>query len=458
MNKQIGMIGLGVMGRSLVLNLLNHGYKVSGYDHFKDQTKVLTDMHRDGFTGYESLNDFVNSLERPRNIFLMVPAGTIVDGLLEELLPLLDEADVVMDGGNSFYMDTNRRYNLMKEHGVLYMGVGVSGGEKGALEGPSIMPGGSIEAYKQVGRILEDISAKYNNMPCCTYIGKEGSGHYVKMVHNGMEYALMQLIVEVYLYLKKVGGLSNKEIADVLKIFNKGETKSYLLDITIDILNEEDLTTNSSLLDNIKDVARNKGTGRWTSMEALRQECNVSILTAGYQSRIMSADEKLRDLYKEEQVHKKQDVSYESLYSSYKLSMALIFAQGFYMMESASTTYDWDLDFYGIASIFRSGCIIQTEFLETIMGIYKDCNNGILYSETLHSLINASSNDLKSVVINCITNDIAIPVLINSNLYVSQLKAYQLGANLIQAQRDFFGAHTYERIDKEGYEHHDWNH
>ena len=348
----IGVIGLGVMGKNIALNMLNHGYKVSGYNRSFERTKVLIDENIPGFSGFEKLEDFVNSLEKPRRVFLMVPAGQPVDDVLLQLVDLLDEGDIIMDGGNSYFEDTNRRHKQMASHGLKYFGVGVSGGEEGALKGPSIMPSGDKDAYASVGKILEDISAKKDGEPCCTYIGPEGSGHYVKMVHNGIEYADMQLLAETYLILKYTAGYTNSEIADVLDQWNQGDVQSYLVDITVTVLREKDSITEHDLVDVILDVAGNKGTGRWTSIEALRQEFNASLLTAAYQARIMSNQLALRDAYRNESAIHKKNVDIEKVHQAYKLAKTVAFAQGFNLYRDASNKYSWDLNLKQIAAIF----------------------------------------------------------------------------------------------------------
>ena len=451
----IGVIGLGVMGKNIALNMLNHGYKVSGYNRSFERTKALIDENIPGFSGFEKLEDFVNSLEKPRRIFLMVPAGQPVDDVLVQLVDLLDEGDIIMDGGNSYFEDTNRRHKQMASHGLKYFGVGVSGGEEGALKGPSIMPSGDKDAYTSVGKILEDISAKKDGEPCCTYIGPEGSGHYVKMVHNGIEYADMQLLAETYLILKYIAGYTNSEIADVLEQWNQGDVQSYLVDITVTVLREKDLVTEHDLVDVILDVAGNKGTGRWTSIEALRQEFNASLLTAAYQARIMSNQLALRAAYRKEGVTENKNVDIEKVHQAYKLAKTVAFAQGFNLYRDASNKYSWDLNLKQIAAIFRAGCIIQAKLLQDIMHAYDDGADDLLLYPVFKNEVFENTPALKEIIVQSI--DLPLPVFTAALTYINQLSSVCLGANIIQGQRDFFGAHTYQRVDREGFEHHQWS-
>ena len=450
----IGVIGLGVMGKNIALNMLNHGYKVSGYNRSFERTKVLIDENIPGFSGFEKLEDFVNSLEKPRRVFLMVPAGQPVDDVLLQLVDLLDEGDIIMDGGNSYFEDTNRRHKQMASHGLKYFGVGVSGGEEGALKGPSIMPSGDKDAYASVGKILEDISAKKDGEPCCAYIGPEGSGHYVKMVHNGIEYADMQLLAETYLILKYTAGYKNSEIADVLEQWNQGDVQSYLVDITVTVLREKDSITEHDLVDVILDVAGNKGTGRWTSIEALRQEFNASLLTAAYQARIMSNQLALRDAYRNESAIHKKNVDIEKVHQAYKLAKTVAFAQGFNLYRDASNKYSWDLNLKQIAAIFRAGCIIQAKLLQDIMHAYDNGADDLLLYPVFKNEVLENTPALKEIIVQSI--DLPLPVFTAALTYINQLSSVCLGANIIQGQRDFFGAHTYQRVDREGFEHHQW--
>ncbi len=454
----IGVIGLGVMGKNIAVNMLNHGYKVSGYNRNYDATKELVKKNISGFSGFESIEDFVNSLKKPRRIFLMVPSGKPVDDVIEALIPLLDKGDIIMDGGNSFFEDTNRRSEYLSEEGIIYFGVGVSGGEEGALKGPSIMPSGDKEAYGLIGGILEDISAKKDGEACCTYIGPSGSGHYVKMVHNGIEYADMQLLAETYLILKYLGGYSNLEIADILDEWNKGDVQSYLVEITSRVLREKDGVSDRDLVDVILDVAGNKGTGKWTGIEALKQEFNASLLISAYQARIMSNNLILRKEFKNKLNKGEVDkIDIESVHKAYALAKSIAFAQGFGMYKDASDRYNWNLNLKGIASIFRAGCIIQAKLLQEIMNAYSDGAEELLLYPTFKNQIIDNYDCLKHIVVSGLNINLPLPVFSGALIYLNQISGELLGANLIQGQRDYFGAHTYQRVDKEGFEHHDWS-
>lgn len=457
MSSNIGVIGLGVMGKNIARNMLSHGFKVSGYNRSFAKTKSLIDMDIAGFSGYEDLKDFVASLEIPRKIFLMVPAGAAVDSTIDELLPLLDKGDIIMDGGNSFFKDTNRRNARLSDLGIHYFGVGVSGGEEGALKGPSIMPSGSKEFYHLVGNILEAISAKKDGEACCTYIGPEGSGHYVKMVHNAIEYADMQLLAEIYLVLKYVNGYSNSQIADIIEEWNKGEVSSYLVEITYKVLREKDDLTENDLIDMIKDTAGNKGTGRWTSIEALEQEFNASLLTAAYQARVMSNNIHLRkELSNSIKTVNVEPLAIEDIHKAYSLAKSVAYSQGFGLYIDASKRYGWNLNLKEIAAIFRAGCIIKARLLSDIMEAYADGADDLLLYKTFKEKVFSNNEALRELNIAGLRAGLALPVFSSASTYLNQVSSKCLGANIIQGQRDYFGAHTYERVDKEGFYHHEW--
>lgn len=456
MNSNIGVIGLGVMGKNIAINMMNHGYLISGYNRSYGKTKALAEENHKNFTACETLEAFVNSLESPKKIFLMVPAGKPVDEIVEELLPLLNAGDILMDGGNSYFKDTNRREAYLAEHHIHYFGVGVSGGEEGALNGPSIMPSGAKEAYAEVGPILEAIAAKKDGEPCCVYIGPQGSGHYVKMVHNGIEYADMQLLAEVYLILKNEG-YSNQEISKIMTEWNQTEVESYLVAITATVLAEKDDKSDQDLIDIIVDVAGNKGTGRWTSIEALSQEYNASLLSAAYQARIMSNQLSLRKALKDSARKVSAEASkLEAIHKAYALAKSVAFAQGFGLYKNASDLYGWDLDLKAIASIFRAGCIIQARLLQDITKRYVAGTENILILPEFKAQVLNNNSALRTVVGKAIADALPIPVMSAALTYLDQLSANLLGANLIQGQRDYFGAHTYQRIDTGVVEHHHW--
>ena len=454
---EIGVIGLAVMGRSLALNMADHGFKVGGYNRSREVTdEVLREHPHENFVPFYDMKELVESQERPRKFLIMVKAGKPVDMVIEQLLPLIDEGDMILDGGNSFFEDTRRREKSLHEKGILYFGTGVSGGEKGARFGPSIMPGGDKEAYGHIAPILEAIAAKAQGEPCCAYMGPDGAGHYVKMVHNGIEYADMQLIAEAYLLLRYAGGFTNGELADTFAEWNEGELKSYLIEITAGIFREKDDFTDKELVDYILDSAGQKGTGRWTSLESLKQGVNVSMITAACNARIMSnrIEERktARDLFDSPKPFKKQ--VREGLYTA-KIAA---YAQGFELLSHASGEYGWDLNYGRIASIFRAGCIIQAQFLDDITRAFE--KNGALKNLMMDSFfmdgVNRGQRSLRDIMCMGIQKGIPLPAMSQAVAYIDAFRGMPVGANLIQAQRDCFGAHTYERTDRGGIFHHDW--
>ena len=462
---QIGIIGLAVMGRSLALNMADHGFKVGGYNRSREVTETLMREHpHENLIPFYDLKELVDSRERPRKFLIMVKAGKPVDMVIDQLLPLLDEGDMILDGGNSFFEDTRRREKELKEKGIYYFGTGVSGGEMGARFGPSIMPGGDKKAYEHIAPILEEIAAKAQGEPCCAYMGPDGAGHYVKMVHNGIEYADMQLIAEAYLLLKYAGGFTNRELADVFTEWNKGELKSYLIGITACIFREKDDFTDGELVDYILDSAGQKGTGRWTSLESLKQGINVSMITAACNARIMSNRISERNAARELFAGPMQNLVPDKAAFQEKVRKGLYtakiaaYAQGFDLLSHASSEYGWDLDYGKIASIFRAGCIIQAEFLDDITKAFT--NNRELPNLMLDSFfrdgINHGQVSLRSILATGIQNGIPVPVMSQALSYIDAFRGTPVGANLIQAQRDCFGAHTYERTDRDGIFHHDW--
>ena len=460
----IGMVGMAVMGSNLALNMADHGFKVACWNYTPDLTeKVLKDHPHQNLKGFFDLQEFVNSLKRPRKIMFMIMAGAPVDSMIENLIPLLDKGDIILDGGNSFFEDTRRRHDHLSEKGINYFGVGISGGESGARRGPCIMPGGDKSAYEQVRPIYEAIAAKVDNEPCCAYIGTDGAGHYVKMVHNGIEYADMQLIAESYLLLKYVGGLDNNQISNTFKQWNEGELKSFLIEITADIFAEDD-EASGQIVDKILDSAGQKGTGRWTSIQAMKQGVNTSIITAACNARVMSNLLEMRHALSKElpvSVNKVADnVFVESVRRSLYVGKIAAYAQGFALYRSAAETFNWNLDFGKIASIFRAGCIIQAVFLNKITEAFiKNPNlENLMQDAFFFDKVKNNLEDLRKVVSPAIKNGIAVPALANAVEYIDAMRSERLGANLIQAQRDYFGAHTFKRIDKEGTFHHEWQH
>lgn len=466
MKNDIGIIGLAVMGRSLALNMADHGFLVAGFNRSSKVTEDMMEKYpHEGVTPYYDIKDMVASLKKPRKIMIMVKAGKPVDAVIEQLIPLLEEDDIIMDGGNSFFEDTIRRTAYVLEHHMHYFGVGVSGGEEGARFGPSIMPGGNKAAYEEIRPILESIAAKAEDgAPCCTYIGENGAGHYVKMVHNGIEYADMQLISEAYLQLKYIGKFSNKEIGKIFHTWNQGELNSFLIRITADIFHEVDVQSNQELLDVIVDSAGQKGTGRWTSIEALKQGVETSMITASCNARVMSNQVERRNhmnqLLKRPKPLQMQDKEafVEQVREGLFAAKIIAYAQGFELLQDASNAYGWNLPLGNIASIFRAGCIIQAQFLNDITKAYQRNENiqHLLEDAYFMEQINKNVASLRQVVSHAVCSGIPAPSLGNAISYIDMFSAKLVGANLIQAQRDYFGAHTFERIDAQGSFHHEW--
>jgi 6-phosphogluconate dehydrogenase len=459
MKKNIGVVGMAVMGKNLALNIADHGYSVVVYNRTTEvMLEVLKENPNAGLFGVETLEELVLELESPRKIILMVKAGKAVDAILDSLIPLLDKSDIVVDAGNSFYLDTIRREKYYKELGLNFVGMGVSGGEEGARFGPAIMPGGSIEAHISLKPILEAISAKVDGEPCTTYIGTDGAGHYVKMVHNGIEYGDMELISEVYHLLKDVVGLSNKELADVFTEWNKGDLNSYLIEITSHIFKTKDDLSDADIIDVIKDNAGQKGTGIWTTKESMDLGVHTSVITSAVFARFISSR-------RTERMHAKlvlptntQHVSVnredfiEKVRLALYLSKIVSYAQGFVLLAEAAKLYNWDLDFKAIAKIFRGGCIIRAQFLNRIAEAYE--NNpkleNLLLDKYFINIVSEGLSALREVNSIGILAGIPIPSLNSAISYYDAYRSDSLSTNLVQAQRDYFGAHTYERLDREG--------
>ncbi|MBI0037449.1 NADP-dependent phosphogluconate dehydrogenase [Gilliamella sp. B14384H2] len=463
--QQIGVIGMAVMGRNLALNIESRGFSVSIYNRSRDKTEEVIAEHSDKrLVPYYSIEDFVNSLEKPRRILIMVQAGKGTDAVIDELRPLLDKGDIIIDGGNAYFEDTIRRNKMLSDEGFNFIGTGVSGGEEGALKGPSIMPGGQKEAYELVAPILEKIAAKANGEPCVAYIGPDGAGHYVKMAHNGIEYGDMQLIAESYSVLKHVGGLTNDELSDVFSDWNKGELDSYLTEITADIFKYKD-ENGDYLVDKILDAAGNKGTGKWTSQSALDLGEPLSLITESVFARYISAikDQRvaaskvLKGPSKEE-FRGDQQALIEKVRKALYMGKIISYAQGFAQLKAASEHYNWQLNYGEIAKIFRAGCIIRAQFLQKITDAYSENNNidNLLLAPYFSKTVEAYQQSLRDVICLAVSQGIAVPTLSAAIAYYDSYRSAVLPANLIQAQRDYFGAHTYKRIDKEGVFHTDW--
>ncbi|MCP1491922.1 6-phosphogluconate dehydrogenase [Peribacillus frigoritolerans] len=462
----IGVIGLGVMGSNIALNMASKGEKVAVYNYTRDLTdQLVAELDGQSIHPYYEIQDFVQSLETPRKIFLMVTAGKPIDSVITSLLPHLESGDIIMDGGNSHYEDTERRYDELKSKGFSYVGIGVSGGEVGALKGPSIMPGGDKDAYEKVAPILTKIAAKVNDAPCCTYIGPKGAGHFVKMVHNGIEYADMQLIAEAYTFLREKLHLEVNEIADIFETWNQGELKSYLIEITAEILRKKDEVTGLPLIDVILDKAGQKGTGKWTSMQAIDNGIPASIITESLFARYISAlkEERVHAeniLTGPENVQQKLDKNEWIDYIRQALYMGKVcaYAQGFTQYKMSSELNGWDLPLKDIALIFRGGCIIRAEFLNVISEAYQEQPNlaNLLISPYFAEKVAKYQAGLRKVVCEGINSGISFPCLGSSLTYYDSYRTGISNANLLQAQRDYFGAHTYERRDLAGVFHTNW--
>lgn len=467
MSKQaIGVVGLAVMGSNLALNIESRGHAVSVYNRSREKTDELMKAHPDKkLVPAYTLEEFVESLEKPRRILLMVKAGQGTDATIDSLRPLLEKGDILIDGGNTHFTDTIRRNNDLAKSGLHFIGTGVSGGEEGALKGPSIMPGGQKEAYDLVAPILTEIAAKApDGEPCVAYMGPDGAGHYVKMVHNGIEYGDMQLIAESYDVLKRVAGLSNEELGRVYVEWNKGELDSYLIEITSRIFSKKDDETGKDLVDVILDRAAQKGTGKWTSQNALDLGAPLPLITEAVFARVLSS-------LKEQRVEASKvlkgpapkfdgdrDAFIESVRRALFLSKIISYAQGFAQLRAASEEYKWDLQYGQIAKIFRAGCIIRAGFLQKITDAYKtnaDLHN-LLLDPYFTDIAEKYQEALRDVVVAAVKAGVPVPAFSSAVAYFDSYRSETLPANLVQAQRDFFGAHTFERIDKKGSFHAEW--
>ncbi|TNU29067.1 NADP-dependent phosphogluconate dehydrogenase [Bacillus velezensis] len=464
--QQIGVIGLAVMGKNLALNIESRGFSVSVYNRSSSKTEeFLEEAKGKNVVGTYSIEEFVQSLETPRKILLMVKAGTATDATIQSLLPHLEKDDILIDGGNTYYKDTQRRNKELAESGIHFIGTGVSGGEEGALKGPSIMPGGQKEAHELVKPILEAISAKVDGEACTTYIGPDGAGHYVKMVHNGIEYGDMQLISESYFILKQVLGLSAEELHEVFAEWNKGELDSYLIEITADIFTKKDEETGKPLVDVILDKAGQKGTGKWTSQSALDLGVPLPIITESVFARFISAmkEERVKasDLLSGPDVKpvtENKEELIEAVRKALFMSKICSYAQGFAQMKAASEEYNWDLKYGEIAMIFRGGCIIRAAFLQKIKDAYDrepELDN-LLLDSYFKNIAESYQGALRQVISLAVAQGVPVPSFSSALAYYDSYRTAVLPANLIQAQRDYFGAHTYERTDKEGIFHTEW--
>ncbi len=468
MNKErsdIALVGLGVMGRNFVLNIAEHGFSVVGYD--KDAAKIEALEKEAGELPIHTVtraDEFQGLLRSPKVVMMLVPAGEPVDDVISDVLPVLDRGDIIIDGGNSHFTDTNTRGKRLAEQGIHFFGVGISGGERGARHGPSIMPGGPREAYDRVKPILKATAAHVNGEPCVTYLGPGSAGHYVKMVHNGIEYGLMQLIAETYHLLAKGLGCSDDELSKIYTSWNDGDLSSFLVEITARIFQEVDRESGRRLIDVILDEARQKGTGMWSSESALQLHVPVPNINAGVEARDLSVYKTLRRDESERLSgppsgsFENNDIMIEDVRQALYAGMVLTYAQGFALLQKASDEYDYGLNLREVAAIWRGGCIIRSALLEHIMAAYEQRAelSHLLVNTQLGNIVVKHQKGLRSVVSFASQSGIPMPGTMAALAYFDSLRHAWLPANLIQAQRDYFGSHTYERVDRKGTFHTKW--
>ncbi|MFJ3956846.1 NADP-dependent phosphogluconate dehydrogenase [Arthrobacter sp. NPDC090010] len=466
MPAHIGVTGLAVMGANLARNLARNGFTVALHNRSVEKTDALLAAHGDegDFVRTETLQELVDSLEKPRRVLIMVKAGAPVDAVVDQLVPLLDEGDIVIDAGNSHYSDTRRREAALAEKGLHFVGVGVSGGEEGALNGPSIMPGGSKESYDALGPLLEKISAHVDGEPCCAWIGTDGAGHFVKMVHNGIEYADMQVIGEAYDLLRSGAGIEPAEQAKIFAEWNKGELSSFLIEISAEVLGHVDAKTGKPFVDVVVDSAGQKGTGRWTVQSALDLGSPVSGIAESVFARGISSQRSQRAIAQETLAGHEAEVALpenfvEDVRQALYASKLVSYAQGLDMLTSAAKEYGWDLKLDEIASLWRAGCIIRAELLKDIMAAYKGdaTPENLLFAPAFVESVGAAVPAWRRVVATAVQLGIPVPVFSSSLAYYDGLRRKRLPAALIQGQRDLFGAHTYGRVDEEGTFHTQWS-
>jgi len=462
---EIGMIGLGVMGRNLLLNMADHGFAVAGYDRDPEKVKAL---EREGegkkVAAAGELPVFLDSLQRPRSVMLLVPAGEAVDAVIDELTPLLATGDLIIDGGNSFFADTDRRRDKLEAEGYHFLGVGVSGGEEGARRGPSMMPGGTREAYARVQFLFEAVAAKVDDEPCVAWLGPGAAGHYVKMVHNGIEYGLMQLIAESYDLMKRGLGLDNRRLQEIYRVWNQGELNGFLIEITADIFGRRDDRSEAELVDMILDAARQKGTGMWTSQQALTLQVPEPNIALAVLMRDLSAhrDERLQaaGLPQPALPPFSGDVQQgiDALQGALSAAFLMTYAQGLALLQAASQHYNYDLQLETVARIWRGGCIIRAALLEDLRGAFR--RNPALANPLLDPLLAERllqrQGQLRQAVALAAQLGVPAPGLMAALAYFDSYRSARLPTNLIQAQRDYFGAHTYERVDMAGTFHTAW--
>jgi 6-phosphogluconate dehydrogenase len=467
-NKQscvLGMVGLGVMGRNLLLNMADHGFTVAGFD--KDKTKVdslSSEAKNHSIFGADNVKDFLQLLQTPRTIMLLVPAGKAVDAVIDELIPHLQKGDLIIDAGNSHFTDTNRRIDSLQKMDIQFLGIGISGGEEGARHGPSIMPGGVKESYEHIRPILEAIAAKADGEPCVTYLGKGSVGHYVKMVHNGIEYGIMQLIAETYDVMKRGLNLSNQQIEATYQAWNDTELNSYLVEISSRIFSKMDTKTGKPLIDEIVSVAKQNGTGMWTSQSSMELQVPTPTIDIAVTMRDLSVQvqqrEQASNLYQRSMIPLKKDIdtSLNQLRSALYTGMMLVYAQGMSLLNVASDQYGYELELESVARIWRGGCIIRAKLLTNIVAAYQKNSHlvNLLLDPDMAHRVMEHQEGLRQINCKISMIGVAAPALMSTQAYLDAYRSAWQPANLIQAQRDYFGSHTYQRIDAEGTFHTLW--
>jgi len=463
----IGMIGLGVMGENLVLNMESKGFSVAVFNRTAEVTDKFAAGRAKGknIQAMHTMEEFVGALKKPRIAMMMVKAGPPVDSVISQLAPLLEKGEVIIDGGNSLFTDTQRREKELAEKGIHFVGMGVSGGEEGALKGPSLMPGGSRESWEIIAPIFRKIAAQVDGEPCCRYMGPDGAGHYVKMVHNGIEYGDIQLICEAYAILKDILGMDAAQLAGIFEGWNKGELESYLIEITSLIFRKIDPETGKPLVDMILDKAGQKGTGIWTLQAAIKQYVVISTINAAVEARVISSRKEERVAASKILPHPRprtfkgnRDRFIEAVRDALYASKIISYTQGMELLRSGSAAYEWNLNLSDIATIWRGGCIIRAKFLNRIVEAYRR-NPGLqnlLLDRYFTRAIKRTQPKWRLVVSTAIKFGVPVPAFSASLAYYDSYRSARLPANLLQAQRDFFGAHTYERIDKPGVFHTEW--
>ena len=458
---EYGLYGLGVMGQSLAKNIINHHYSLSVYNYESEVTqKFIKANPNENLKGFEELKLFVESLKKPRKIITIVTAGAATESVINQLLEFLEAGDSILNFANTFFEDSNRYNETAKLKNCHYFSVGISGGQAGALNGACLMPSGNQEVFKEIKPFLEDISATAEDgKTCANYVGEGSSGHYVKMVHNGIEYGDIQLICDTYEIMKKGLKISNDDMSEIFKEWNLGKLNSYLIEITSKILQTKDDLSNEYLLDQVKDIARSKGTGKWTSIESMNLGVSIPTIVEALNSRYLSEKKDQRvsasKIYKNNAIEN-ADLSINELENALYTCKIICYAQGFELLEEASRKYSWDLKLDSIAANWRAGCIIKAKLLDNITEALENGYENIIMSEVFQDEIKDNIKDLRKVVAYAVTNGIYIPSLVSSLEYFDGMTSERTSANLVQAQRDFFGAHTYERCDRSGSFHTIW--